>query len=440
MATYYVYSGAAGANNGTSWTDAYTSRTSALAAATTNGDIIKTHKTHTEILAADGTFTYGANIIDVVVDKDASDALAVMDGTTGYIGHTTTSYNITVNGARTVYMYGMAWKLASTLGRDLTLCQDGSHFEVENCSLYLNSNQFSNLVLGVSTAANSYVKLVNFTYNVAHSGQAILVQSADAEFYGINLTGTALSSLFAAGTGGSPGDIEVYNSDVSSITTNLAPNCGGAAQNFKFYNCKIPTGITYLATQTVGNLGGGTLYLYNCANGNTHYNFGHYNGFGQTESTVAIYANDGASYDGTNRCSWRITTTANCSYYTPYISPWFSKYNAVGSAISPSIEILRDGSTTAYNDNEVWGEWMYEGTTGSTQGTLVDDKMIPLGTPAAQANGAGLSNWTGEGGTAWSGKLAPASSFTPQEIGDVSARVCVGVASSTVYADPTMRI
>ena len=59
---------------------------------------------------------------------------------------------------------------------------------------------------------------------------------------------------------------------------------------------------------------------------------------------------------------------------------------------------------------------------------------------AAQATGMGTGSWTGESGTAWSGKLAPASSITPAEIGELRARVCVGLASATVYVDPQIRI
>ena len=40
MATYYVYSGAAGANNGTSWTDAYTALGSGVTAATSAGTLV----------------------------------------------------------------------------------------------------------------------------------------------------------------------------------------------------------------------------------------------------------------------------------------------------------------------------------------------------------------------------------------------------------------
>ena len=83
----------------------------------------------------------------------------------------------------------------------------------------------------------------------------------------------------------------------------------------------------------------------------------------------------------------------------------------------------------------VWGEFSYQGTSGCRSSTIVNDRVTLLGTPAAQATGMGTGSWTGESGTAWSGKLAPASSITPAEIGELRARVCVGLASATVYVD-----
>jgi hypothetical protein len=62
--------------------------------------------------------------------------------------------------------------------------------------------------------------------------------------------------------------------------------------------------------------------------------------------------------------------------------------------------------------------------------------MTLLGTPANQA--AGGATWTG-GTTPWSGKLATNATITPQEIGNLSARVCVGEPSITVYVDPQIR-
>jgi hypothetical protein len=215
---------------------------------------------------------------------------------------------------------------------------------------------------------------------------------------------------------------------------------GNAASSaFTLVNCKLPTSFVMRAADGT-HKAQGEVTLYNCASGDTHYHIAHADAMGSTIVETTIVANDGASPDGgTTRTSWRITTTANATFFTPYISPWFDRYHTGTTAITPFMEILRDGSATAYDNDEVWGEWSYQGTSGSTMSTLISDRMAPLATPAAQDNGVGLSGWAGESGTAWSGKLQATSSITPAEIGYLRGRVVVGLPSATVYVDPTIR-
>jgi hypothetical protein len=166
----------------------------------------------------------------------------------------------------------------------------------------------------------------------------------------------------------------------------------------------------------------------------------HADAFGETTVSNTIYANDGAAYDGTNKCSWKIVTTANCSYYYPYVSPWIDCYHSGTGAITPYLEILRSGSTIKYQDDEVWGEFSYQGTSGSTKATIVSDRMTLLGTAADQtASSLDASGWTGEDATNNAFMKLESGSITPAEIGHLRARVCVGEPSITVYVDPTIR-
>jgi hypothetical protein len=201
------------------------------------------------------------------------------------------------------------------------------------------------------------------------------------------------------------------------------------------------SGVVIKAAQTaVLNRGGGSVTAYSCASGDTHYDFYYGDAFGETTVSSAIYATAGAQSGGAN-VSYKVVTTANCSYYTPYVGPWIAKPHTGTTAVTPSFEILRDGSATAYQDDEVWGEWSYQGTSGSTQASFVNDRMTPLGTPANQDTGAlAAGDWTGENATAWFGKLAPASTITPAEVGHIYGRVVVGEPSTTLYYDPQIRL
>lgn len=207
-----------------------------------------------------------------------------------------------------------------------------------------------------------------------------------------------------------------------------------------FSNCKIPAAATWLSSPSPGSIAAVDVTVFNCASGDTHYNFGFYNALGEVVSQTGIYAN-GAKYDGTNGVGWQITTTSAARYSTPFVTPWIEFPLVEGlAAITPSVEIVRSGSSTAYQDDEVWGEFAYQGTSGSPLSVFVNDRMALLGTPANQDTGSlGASDWTGENATSWYGKLAPSSAITPVEIGTLRARIYVGEPSITVYADPQIR-
>jgi len=191
-----------------------------------------------------------------------------------------------------------------------------------------------------------------------------------------------------------------------------------------------------LATQTHLNFSSAEVFVLDCSSGDTHGLFGYQNALGSVVSDTSIFFTAGAAAQ-----SWKIQTTANCSYYTPFTTPWISYYNTTLTAITPYAEFLRDLSATAYKDDEVWCEVLAKVTNASTQGTPYSDRMTLLGTPANQAAGAGLGSWTGEDSlVAWSGKLGLNATITPAEVGPISMRFVVGKPSSTVYADPQIRV
>jgi len=198
-----------------------------------------------------------------------------------------------------------------------------------------------------------------------------------------------------------------------------------------------------MSTQTVTGLNSVEINVHNCSSGDTHYNWGYYTPAGSVEAVTDVSATGGALFDGVNNVSWKITTTADCSEANVFTTPWVDKYHDGVAAITPSLEILRNDSVTPYQNDEVWGEFSYQGETGSTRCLFVNDRMeYPpslITTPADQANGIGLSDWAGESGTAWSGKLAPNAAITPAEIGFLRARVCVAQPSTVLYADPKIR-
>ncbi len=174
--------------------------------------------------------------------------------------------------------------------------------------------------------------------------------------------------------------------------------------------------------------------LRDCSSGDTHGIMHYADAFGSVVSDAGIYYTTGAAGQ-----SWKVVTTANCSAATPFVTPWIAAYHSGVASITPWLEILRDGSSTAYQDDEVWSEWAAKVTSGTVIGTSYSDGMPLLGTPANQDAGAGTGSWTGENATAWSGMCDSGAAFTPAEVGELLARIVAGEPSITVYVDPQIR-
>lgn len=441
MTIYYVDSTATGgANTGGTWVNAFLTFAQGVTAATTEGDQIFVSHAHSESLSADTTYTFAAVGLQVFCVNSGTGTLA----TTGLIGAQATSYAITFAGGAKLYIYGLTIQLSGSSSKNMSLLLgDGCHVEYESCKFTMNTGASSQFHLGLSSAnANSYVKMINCTIKYGATGQTSLIRTR-VDFVGctIDPAGSTLTT-WLAWTSAVQTVLNFHGCDLSALTGTLIGNNTGGQCWAEFSNCKLGSGVTVVAAAaTVLNKGNSQAILFNCAVGDEHFHIAHYDALGSTTVSSAIYANTGAKYDGTNGCSWKITTTANCTFFAPYVSPWFERYHAATAAITPRVEILRDASATAYQDDEVWAEFSYQGTSGSPLATIVRDRMTPLGTPANQGSSAlGASDWTGENATAWFGKLEPLAAITPAEIGMLGARICVGEPSITVYVDPTIRI
>lgn len=444
MAAYYVASDGSNTSPYDTWAKAATTFAVAVTAATGNGDVIYVDQGFTDTLSTSTIYTF-ANHVSVICSNDKTNAPPQTLGTMGdsnWIGHSSTTYRITLTGAYKVYFYGMTFRVGGS-GSDFILASwgDGSHFEFENCLFWLSTSSTSAYIVFNSTSINNaYSRLKNCLFRFNHTEQKLFIsQCADLEGCSIHASSLIPMAFFAPGdSSATPGFVNLNGCDFSLLSGFLVGSHNNGASQYVFANCKLHGSTTALATQTPANKGSAKVWLYNCASGDQHYNIAHYDAFGSTIVDTGIYANDGAQYDGTNRCSWKITTTANCSYYTPYVSPWIDCYHSGTSAITPYLEILRDGDATAYKDNEVWLELSYQGTLGVPLAIIITDRRGLLLADAEQDAGVGSSGWAGSV-TSWSGKLSPTDSITPVESGHLRARICVGRPSITVYVDPQIR-
>lgn len=451
MATYFCASGGSNTAPYDTWAKAATSLATALAAATASGDIVVIQ--YNAVPSGDAentsdvTYTFAGNILLIAASNDGGSSWTpTAMGTANWIGNSTTNRAVLLAGAVRARTFGLTLRTAGTTVDHITVCvTDGAHYEHENIYLWCgNTSTSARIYIGAASAGdNTFCRLINPTLRFASTSQSVGLRGGAGEIVNatVSASGSTPTTLFTCVS--IMGRYKVAASDLSPVTGTLVGDASQGATHVIFDNCKLGASVTVLATQTITNRSSATVELFNCDSGDNHYKFGYFDALGEVTAVTNITATDAAAinkYDGTNRCSWKIVTSANASYIAPFTTPWFETYHSGTSAITPSIEVLTDGSSTALKDDEIWGEWSYQGTTGFPIATLVNDRRALEAAAANQATSSlGAGDWSGEGGTNWYGKLAPASTITPAEIGMLRARVCVGKASQTVYVDPTVR-
>jgi hypothetical protein len=438
MATYYVWSGGSNTPPYNSWATAAVALSTAVSAASADNDVILVHYADAQVLTVDTVYTFAAaNIQLYTVDKDNGDALTPM-GTTGYLGSTTTNVAITFSGGRRVYIYGLTPRNASSGADNFSLNGgNGGQITYNSCYFWLGSTNTSSRITTDLGDANSFVRLEACTFRFGATAQGLRLGS-DVEIIGgeISSAGSAITEVFkggqAADTAGATVEVLGFDMSAAASTAAIVADHAVVSGRYLLRQCKLPSTPTYLATQTDKNFSSATLEVIDCAAGDTHGIYGYYAAVGSFSTDFTI------TYDG--EPSWKIETTADASPFIPFVTPWVGLHNTTLSSLTPRFEILRDGSTSAFQDDEVWAEFAAKVTTGSTNSTLFTDRMAPLGTPTNLANGSGLTDWAGESGTAWSGKIDSGASISPAEEGPILGRILVGEPSTTVYISPRIRV
>lgn len=429
MATIFVNSGASGANNGTSWTDAYTSIASTTGAAA--GDEIRVHKTHSQT-GTIGTLNWSngtvANPVKIFcVDKDSSDALStggtvicnsgamtlsgsiVVDGMT----FRNTAAALTLSGSNSTEQRWVNCTLEVQASASLNLCNSSASLVTcENCSLTLASAG-ANTVTFTSGGFSGVVVIRGGTMTARASGQTTL----------INIGATGRTYLFMRGV------------SVANTVTNLATITAGGV--LVMQECSLPTYTNVLsATPTAPPLAASVL-LERCVSGTisvtglgvTHYEDRN----GTIDSTLSQYRTGGANdLVNANAHSWKVVSNGNplqgCSrLWSPPMAVWVTSgsktltvYIASGGTLQDAdcgIEVL-SGNETASPSTTSQGRFQNTATANrSSASNLATD----------------TSSWTGSGvGTVQ--KIT--ASIAPQLDGPLIVRFWLAKPSTTVYVDP----
>jgi hypothetical protein len=447
MATYF-YDKDGNNSDGLTWAKAFTTFAGAIAAASGGTDVVVVNKAGVadadEELGADVTWATAnsVRIISATRSGDGTDYTPSAMGTDYWFGNSTTNRFIKFNAGADdrVYVYGVTLRTAGSTADDISLNSGntGGELLLENCYLWNGNTGSTQIIVGANTSS-CHTELVDCTIRLGAVGQAVKCGGGLAVFRNCTLSsaGSAPTVLTTVEYGGT--EVLWQGCDLSHVTGTLVGNASAAGKT-SFVQCKLGAGVTILATQTSNpTRASQSVWLVDCASGDTHIVHGYYDAIGSCIRETSLY------YTGSeagNEC-WKIVTSANASYYNPFYTPWVDLYNTGTSAITPRFEILRDGSTTAYQDDEIWAEFQVKSTSGSTIATRSTDKCTLAnklaGTTADQTTGAGYAAWYNQTSADWSGKVDSGSAVTPAEIGYIRGRVVVGEPSITVYVDPVIR-
>lgn len=438
MAIYYVYSGAGGSNNGSSWANAFTTLTTAFATEVA-GDTLYVAHDHAESTAATITLTssgVSTNITKIICVNRAGSVPPVS-------ADRRTTAQVSTTGASAINLAGFAHYdgIIFSAGTGASLAninapsQNGHALRFDNCSLRLgNTNTGSRIQFGGISVNSAWVELNNTTISFGVTNQLIVVNGVlKWRNTPSALLGTISTTLFTPQNdrGGEVECIGVDFSAAGSGKTIVGSLSSVNAQKFKLIDCKLDAAVTKSAVP--GARGAQEIDFIRSGSAGVNYTIHSHRMSGVLTEETTIVRTGGAS-DGTTTIAWKIVTTADCMYSLPFECPPIAIWNdTTGSAVTATVEGIWGGGAVP-NDDDVWLDVEYLGDASSPQGSFVNDgKADLLASAAAQTSSS--ETW---GGSTTKFKLAV--SFTPQQKGWLYARVKCAKASSTFYIDPLVTL
>lgn len=440
MANIYVRSTDGNdADNGSTWALAKATLSGALAIAVA-GDTVYVSQVHAETQATAMTLTSvgtSANPVRILCASDAAEPPTAL-ATTATVT-TTGASSLTINGG--LYCYGITFSAASGAGTaHLEIANASGVMQLyESCSLRIASTDAGSYIrFGATPAGTVTTRLLNSTFRFGHAFQRVYAAGNLHIVGGSTAAGGSSNDHFIDYFSGKALTALVENYDFTNNAAALKVTEGDAnataSQRVVFRNCKLPASWSGSLVNAAPATPAGTYEMYNCASGDTNYALWMESYYGSVRHETTIVRTGGAS-DGTTPLSWKMATTANANYpvgvlKSGELGDWIE---SVGSSKTVTVEIIHD-SVTALNDDEVWVEVNYLGTSGFPLGINVSDaKANVLAAAAAQTTSS--ETWTTTGLTN-PNKQKLAVTFTPQEKGYYIARVCLAKPSKTVYVCP----
>lgn len=439
MAAYYVYSAAAGANDGSSWANAFQNISGAFAVATST-DTIYVADDHAQSNAANVTLTSPGSatrpsLVVCVRRSGGSVPPVAADLRTTATVTTTGSTSITFAGYA-VY-YGIQFYAGTGAVSTGFVFGSSTVTRFNSCLLSAPGTTGSatkinnNATTACCLLENTVVSFGAATDGITVVGEWIWRNTASA------VQGTPLTTgLFAS----SAGNIVCDGVDLSSLTSTStifrAPGLPARMVNM-LRNCKLGSSVTVSGAPSTPSFISNRSSLVRCDSGSATYRSELYGYTGTLVTTSSVYRSGGASDNGTP-IGWSITPTGNASKLFPFeCYPIVIWNNTTGSSVTVTVECNSSLSAGVYpNTDEIWMDVSYLGTASSALNSWATSGISTLLTAGA-ANTSSSAGWTGA-----SSAFKLQVTITPQVAGPIIAYIKVGSPSSGTpfYVDPMITL
>lgn len=437
MADYYVYSGAAGSNNGSSWANAFTTLKAAMESPRVAGDRFFVAHDHAEtntsalLITSPGTATNPQIVLCVNRAGSVPPVSADLQNKAGSVARTSTG-SIQLEGC--FYMEGMIIDAAN----GINIGQNGPSLHIfKNCWLKHGTTS-GNLIFGPTSSApvGELVRLINSDIDFGNASAGIIVRGGFRfEWFGGVLTGTGPNNLF--GNGGNtinPGSADVRNVDLSAIGASKylvnAANAAASLGDYRFERCRLSASLGGVMTNSIGDEGATRIDLVCCDSGANNYREEHYRYGGSVVQETTIVHSGGAS-DGTTSKSHKMVSSSGCSKYFPLQGPDIIMWLDSTGSKTFTLELVTDNVTL--KDSEFGLELEYLGNASYPLGTLTTTRADVLSTGSNLTSSS--ETWTTTG-LATPTKQKVSKTVTVNLKGFYRIRPVLAKASTTVYVDP----
>lgn len=421
VTTYRVRSSAAGANNGTSWANAFTTL-AAADAVDAAGDTILVAADHAESTAGAVSVAFVAGVKVICVDHTIGENPTTV--TTGATVTNTTAANMSI-GAQGVYFYGITFQCGSGQTGTRTLTTLGMF---DTCKMRMLSTGASSTITG-----GNYNRWKDTTVRFADAGQSMSYSARfDWNGGGLESGGTSPTALISDARGMAAENLDLSAANAAiNIVASTAAN-----QRLSIRNSRLPASWSG-ALNSSTYAGGSVAELWNCDSGATNYKYQRAEYAGTIAQETTIIRSGGAN-DKTTGFSYKLTGAATLYFPSMTVNtPELVAWNEVtGSSVTATVEIIHD-SATALNDDEVWLDIRYLSSASYPLGASATTRRGLLA--AAAATTSSTATWTTTGLTN-PNKRKLSVSFTPQMKGFVIAIVRFAKASTSVYVDPKVTL